>query len=283
MHQEEKILFSLLKKEIAGTMRKSYPGIDPDMSNWKGQNITDLQEDLLIRVNGRLSEKWFYTHMKASNPTLPRIDVLNMLSKYAGYINWQDFRHRKVASLPVQKAQGKSLSNLILFPLVIFSVLTLLFVIIKQINTQNYRVTFFDNDTREPVTGTNIHAELFIPGETPMNYKSDKEGSIVVRTNESKIRMIVRVPHYLTDTITRMLRKFNRVEEVGLQPDSYSLMISYFSRSDIKAWEKRREQLDNMFNDDAMIYRLPEKDDITGIVLYNKQEFPAGSNLIRLW
>ena len=77
---------------------QSYPGIDPEISNWKGQEITDFQEELIKRVNGQLSEKWFYTHMKGESESLPRIDVLNMLSQYAGYNNWQDFRYKKVGS-----------------------------------------------------------------------------------------------------------------------------------------------------------------------------------------
>jgi len=55
LHQEEKIIFSLLKKEIAATMMRSYPGIDPDISNWKGQEITDFQEELIKKLNGQLS------------------------------------------------------------------------------------------------------------------------------------------------------------------------------------------------------------------------------------
>jgi hypothetical protein len=94
LHQEDKKLFSLLKKEIADTMMRSYPGIDPDISNWKGQNSTGFQEDLRIKVNGQICEKWFYNHMKVSGHSLPRIDVLNLLSQHAGYANCQDFRYQ---------------------------------------------------------------------------------------------------------------------------------------------------------------------------------------------
>jgi hypothetical protein len=142
-----------------------------------------------------------------------------------------------------------------------------------MINTQNYRFTFIDADTGEPITGNNILAELLMENESSMNFTSDTEGNIIIRTNKSKIRMVVRVPYYMTDTITRTLRKFNRSEQIRLSADSYSLMINYFSRSDVNAWEKRREQLENMFNEDATIYQLPDKKMGTGIELYNKQEF----------
>jgi hypothetical protein len=59
LQQEDQILFTLLRKGIVATMKQSYPGMNPEISEWKGQEITDFQEDLLVKVNGRLSEKWF--------------------------------------------------------------------------------------------------------------------------------------------------------------------------------------------------------------------------------
>jgi hypothetical protein len=208
LHQEEKILFSLLKKEIAATMMHSYRGVDPEISNWKGQEITDFQEELRIKVKGQLSEKWFYTHMKSNNSSLPRIDVLNMLSRYAGHVNWQNFRHKMAGMMPVEGKQGKSLSVLIKIPLLFIIIMALLFIIIKMINTQNYHFTFIDSDTGEPVPDANLRVDLLMDSEHPMHILSDGNGGIMVRTNKDKIRMIVKTPYYLTDTIERTLRKF---------------------------------------------------------------------------
>jgi len=235
LHQEEKILFGLLKKEIAIVMMQSYPGIDPDITNWKGQNITDFQEDLRIKVNGQLSEKWFYTHIKGESGSLPRIDVLNMLSQYAGYVNWQDFRHKKMGILPEVKNPSKPLSILVKIPLLLFSVMTLLFIIIKIINTQNYRFTFIDTDTGEPVLDQNLRVEMLMGNESPVYFLSDEKGNINVRTYKSQVRMVVKAPYYLTDTITRTLRKFKHDEQISLNADYYALMISYFSRSDVNS------------------------------------------------
>jgi len=273
LHQEEKIVFSLLKREIAATMMRSYPGIDPEISNWKGQNITDFQEDLRIKVNGQLSEKWFYTHMKGESESLPRIDVLNMLSQYAGYINWQDFRHKKIGILPDIKKSPKPITILLKIPLLLISVMILLFIIIKITNSQNYRFTFIDSDTGEPVLDSEIRAELFLENESPVNYNSDEAGNIVIRTNKNKVKMIVRAPYYLTDTVTRVLSKLKHAEQISLSADYYALIISYFSNSSVNSWEKRREQLDGIFSDDAIIYQFPENRKGSGIALYNKWEF----------
>lgn len=273
MHQEEKILFSQLKKEIAVTMMQAYPGIDPDMSKWKGQEITDFQEDLRIKVNGQISEKWFYTHIKAESSSLPRIDVLDLLSQYAGYINWQDFRYKNMVNLPREKKPGRPVIRLIRIPLVFISVMTLIFVIIKLINTQNYSFHFIDADTGEPITDNNLRAELLMENESPVSILSDENGSIIVRTNQSRVNMVVKAQYYLTDTVTRMLRKFNHKEQISLHADYYALMVGYFSKSNVESWAKRREQLDRIFSEDAIIYQFPEKNTGNGMALYNKWEF----------
>ena len=87
----ENILFKALKKEIAETYRKTYPSCVVPIEEWKGQDITNFQEELIIKVKGRISEKWFYTHIKSEGDKLPRIDMLNMLSQYVGCKDWRDF------------------------------------------------------------------------------------------------------------------------------------------------------------------------------------------------
>jgi hypothetical protein len=273
LHQEEKILFSLLKKEIAKTMMQVYPGIDPEISKWKGQEITDFQEELLKKVNGQLSEKWFYTHMKGESGSLPRIDVLNILSQFAGYSNWQDFRHKKLGKLTDSGRPGKPMNTLLKVPLLVISVTVLLFIIIKMINTQNYRFTFVDSDTGEPISDNNLRVELLMGNEYPLNVLSDEKGTVIVRTNKSRVTMIVKAPYYLTDTVERTLRKYKRTEQVRLNADYYALMINYFSRSDVNSWEKRREQLDRIINEDAIIYQFPEESSGNSMAIYNKWEF----------
>jgi len=61
----------------------------------RGQDIVNFQEDLADKVQGRVSSKWFYTHIRPStNEKLPRVDMLNMLSQYVGYKDWSDFIYR---------------------------------------------------------------------------------------------------------------------------------------------------------------------------------------------
>jgi hypothetical protein len=273
LHQEEKILFSLLKKEITATMMQSFPGIDPEISNWKGQEITDFQEELIKKINGQLSEKWFYTHMKGESESLPRIDVLNMLSQYAGYNSWQDFRYKKAGIIPGIKKPSNPLNILLKIPLLMIFAIFLLLIVIKIFINQNYRFTFIDSDTGQPLLNSEIRAELLVENESPISYNSDEAGNIVVRAKKSKIKMIVRAPYYTTDTITRVIGRFKHTEQISLKPDYYALMITHFSLSDVNSWEKRREQLNRILNEDAIIYQFPEGSSGNAMAIYNKWEF----------
>lgn len=273
MHQEDKILLQLLKKEIAAAMKVSYPGMNPEISEWKGQEITDFQEDLLTKVNGLLSEKWFYTHMKSTSQSLPRIDVLNMLSQYAGYLNWDDFRYKNSEQVPLTDKLKKTNTIFIKVPLVLLITMILLFILYRIVNTQNYKFTFIEADTGEPITNNKIQADLLLKDESPVSYVSDKDGIIVLRTDQSRIKMVVRAPYYFPDTVVRILKKFNRSEKVRLNVDSYTLMIQYFAQTDVKGWQKRREQLESIISEGALIYQVPDLKEGTGMELYNKREF----------
>ena len=273
MRPDDKIFLQLLKKEIATVMKISYPGINSEISEWKGQEITDFQEELHNKVNGHLSEKWFYTHVKSTGKSLPRIDVLNMLSQYAGYLNWNDFRHKNMKQVPLAFKLQESNSIFIKVPLLMLLVVVLLIILFRIINTQNYRFTFIDADTGEPVRGNVIKADLLLQNESPISYLSDNDGIITLRTDQGRIKLAVFAPYYLPDTLTRTLKKFNRTEQIRLNVDSYALMIKFFSQEDVKGWQKRRDQLNNIISDEAMIFQLPDNNERTGMELFNKQEF----------
>ncbi len=85
--------FEQLKKEVQGQYLKEYTPSQDDISKWKGIDIIYFQEDLRKKAKGNISEKSFYTYFKTSPVTkLPRIDMLNLLSIYAGYDSWYEFK-----------------------------------------------------------------------------------------------------------------------------------------------------------------------------------------------
>ncbi|MBQ0151278.1 MAG: hypothetical protein KBS61_00060 [Chryseobacterium sp.] len=85
--------FEQLKKEVQAQYLEEYTPSYDDISKWKGIDIIYFQEDLRKKAKGNISEKSFYTYFKNSPVTkLPRIDMLNLLSIYAGYSSWYEFK-----------------------------------------------------------------------------------------------------------------------------------------------------------------------------------------------
>lgn len=276
--------FELLKQKIVATMKQSYPGINPSISDWKGQEITDFQEELLKAVNAHISEKWFYNHIKKDNRSLPRIDVLNLLSKYAGYANWDDFvfKNKGVETSP-EPPKVKANRYFILVPLLVVITVLAFMGLYMLVSTGRFTFSFYDAVTKETITGSGIEIKILKTGESPDVYFADASGTLSFRTGQRKIKLVVIAPYYKTDTIVRTLRSFDRNERIGLQADDYALMIHYFSEMKTEDWLKRREQLNRIIDDNAMIYQVMGGSTGTGMELFNKVEFidkltiPAGS------
>jgi hypothetical protein len=283
LHEKDQKYFELLKQKIIAVMQQSYPGINTSIEDWKGQEITDFQEDLRIKANANISEKWFYTHLKSTHTTLPRIDMLNFLSKYAGYANWDDFMFRNRPEAHAKTSSLDSNRYFILVPVLTIVILCILYGLFRIFNTREYRFTFIDADTREPITNVLTEVILLPEGESPVHNVVGSDGVFHFRTDKSKIKMIVSSPYYRTDTILRFVKKLNRDETVMLKPDDYAMMIHYFSMTKVADWEKRRNRLNAMIDDGAMIYQVINSKEATGMALYNKQEFidkltmPSGS------
>lgn len=283
MSKGNKNHFELLKQKVVANMQQLYPGINPSIADWKGQEITDFQEDLLIKVNAHLSEKWFYNHIKSENKSLPRIDVLNLLCKYVGYANWDDFIFNNSDPTKSNKTITKANRYFIIVPLLILGVMTILLLVFKFLNKQDYNFSFYDVHTKEAITGYPIEIKLLLDNESPINYFSDSSGNFTLNTDKSIIKMAVSAPYYKTDTITRILKTFEKEQKIGLYPNDYALIIHYFSQMNVDDWQKRRNYLTKIIDDGAMIYQVLNDQNARGMELYNKEEFinkltmPSGS------
>jgi hypothetical protein len=87
------IHFEQLKTVVQAQYLKEHTPSFDEISKWKGIDIIYFQEDLRKRAKGNISEKSFYTYFKSSPVSkLPRIDMLNLLSIYAGFESWYDFK-----------------------------------------------------------------------------------------------------------------------------------------------------------------------------------------------
>ena len=96
--------FEQLKNEVQTQYLDNHSPSFDEISKWKGIDIIYFQEDLRKIAKGNISEKTFYTYFKNSPVSkLPRIDMLNILSIYAGYISWYDFKKKHVFSDDILK------------------------------------------------------------------------------------------------------------------------------------------------------------------------------------
>lgn len=89
--------FEQLKTKVQEEYLKNNTPSDDNISKWKGIDIIYFQEDLRKKAKGNISEKSFYTYFKTSPVVkLPRIDMLNILSIYAGYNSWYEFKKQNL-------------------------------------------------------------------------------------------------------------------------------------------------------------------------------------------
>ncbi|MCH2034331.1 MAG: hypothetical protein MK202_12550 [Tenacibaculum sp.] len=253
--------FELLKKEIVTTFLKTHSAPNT-IEEWKGEDIVLFQEDLFEKVKGKVSEKWFYTYCKNSTDKLPRIDILNLLSKYVEYLNWNDFVNQHEKSLP-KKNNYTKLGALIIG-------ICLMSWYFFQPKTHDYVFCFVDHITDTPITKTNLDITILPLNESPLYFKTDTTGCFRYSTSEDQITFVVSSPYHKTDTIKRTFASNNN-STVRIASDDYSLMLDYYANNNIKDWKAHKANLDNLIDDKVEIYRF--YGNRLGVEIYSKMSF----------
>ncbi|MEL7534341.1 MAG: hypothetical protein AAFN10_23750 [Bacteroidota bacterium] len=266
--------FHALKAAVEQRFRQSYPHCPP-IQEWKGQDIVLFQEDLAEQVQGRLSEKWFYTHIKQSQgEKLPRIDLLNMLSKYAGFSNWEAFKQSQ--SVP-QREKRIAASHTRLrwkwWPMLAGGIGLLGILMAFMWPTKKPSLCFADADggtllypTQIKVSVWQANKQLVVPLEV------DSIACVKIPRKYRNQSLIIQAPYYHADTLEAIQSEWLEGEKILLKKDDYALMIHYFSTAKLEDWAKRREQLDQIFADNARIFQVLPKGKV-GMEMFNKEEF----------
>lgn len=295
--------FELLKQSIEAAFKQRHPACSSPISEWKGQQIVDFQEDLIAVVRGRISEKWFYTHIRqktGKNSKLPRIDMLHMLSAYAGFKDWQDFLFNlrggpetKESEAPDTEETGQirpadqngrpeppsateprsrriGKRSVLIAASVLAAVVLTLFLAMKSNTT--YTFCFVDADQGHQIADQKIEITILMENESPIVQTADDSGCFQYQTRAEKIRFVVNSPYYKADTVTRFLDKEKTTEQIKLETDDYALMIHLFSTSKVQDWRKRRKQLNGMLAESAEIFQLSANEEV-GMEIYTKEEF----------
>lgn len=264
MNQKELQHFLTLKKEISAKMSRDFSMSSSDITDWKGEDIVIFQEALLNQVKGQISSKWFYTHMKSTGKSLPRIDVLNMLSQFVDYDNWADFLSKQSIEKPIKVKPKKSKFLFLLFPLLIAILVPVL--IQKE---EVYTISVIDFDTNKAPENS-VEFEHLIEGETAKRVFTDSLGKLILPVSEKLNQLVIKSPYYKEDTLRRTIKEEGG-EIFKIKTDDYSLMVHYFSKSKVKDWKRRRRMLANIFHDEAIIHEVYKGS--FGLEQYNKTEF----------
>ncbi len=259
--------FSLLKQHITRVFLENNAA-DASIENWKGETITAFQEDVLLKTKAGVSEKWFYTYLKNHPDKLPRIDMLNILSKYAGYKNWDDFRMQNPFNTDDQPLPKKKKKPF--YPLGILIMAIAIVAYFAMPSPNYYEFCFFDEDKNLPITSIPLNIKLLHENESPVYLKTDSTGCFKYKSKEKHIKFIVSSPYHQADTILRSIEN-NKNKMVKLKTDDYALMLHYYSNGKKTDWQKRRKQLYDIFDEKAIIYRV--FDNNIGVEVYNTEDF----------
>ncbi|KAA3616760.1 MAG: hypothetical protein DWP94_14755 [Flavobacterium sp.] len=267
MDPANKKLFELLKQAVSDTfLKENHAPIA--IGDWKGEEIERFQEDMFQRTRGRVSEKWFYTYFKNEAEKLPRIDMLNLLSEYAGFDNWHTFRSKHGDLLVIEEKPMSKKSKYLWLLLAVVPVLIAMYFLLNSENS--FRFCMIDEDRGEPITQIPVDIKILSEGQSPIYLKTDSSGCFEYISKEEIIRFVVQSPYHKTDTITRHIDA-NINATVPLATDDYALMLRYYSNGNLGELKKRKQQLNTLIADDAQIYQVfPSQ---SGIELYSKEEF----------
>lgn len=291
-------LFDLLKKAVTNRYFESNSASSSDISEWKGQDIVSFQEDVFDKTKSTLSEKWFYTYFKSEFKKLPRIDMLNILSQYAGYSGWADFSRAQTAvwgkeegakaaetskgergeenrsGEEVKKRSGKRKTGS-RFPWVGLSVILIglaalgVGIYYSFFHQKTYEFCFIDADRNSLVTEP-IEITIDRKGFTPLELFSEN-GCIEFSSFGDTLLMSIKSTYYKQDTFKINLHLYQGKENIRLIPDDYKVMLRHYSKSS-QSVKERIKMLDEMIANNALIYQVYDNE-FFGVEVLSKQQY----------
>jgi hypothetical protein len=135
---------------------------------------------------------------------------------------------------------------------------------------KKYTYKFIDADRN-----SNINADLDVKilnkNESPILIKVLPNQPFVYTTKNKELTMVVSSPYYKSDTIQRNLTTAPDTESIELKPNDYAIMLYYYSKS-IKDLKKKRDNLNNLINDNATIYQVFDNEKY-GVETLDKQRY----------
>lgn len=344
MQDLEILHFEQLKNEVQSQYLTNHTPSHDNIAKWKGIDIIYFQEDLRKIAKGNISEKSFYTYFKTSPSTkIPRIDMLNLLSIYAGYTSWYDFKknhlfaneilqeseNSEAEALEILEENDENSENVVLteenvnFPLknqeekvnlqkttsenqkvkqnievyqtydineqkntfsivkkylwlgisAILAVLVGLLGFKDELFSKKFYYSFVDADRNSKINAE-LQVQILKEGESPIIYIAKPNEPFVYTTKSKSLKMTVSSPYYKTQEITRNLETAPEAETIELVPNDYAIMLFYYSKKDDDEVRIKKERLNYLISDNALIYQI-YNNEFYGVERLDKQRYIA--------
>lgn len=264
--KQELIYFEQLKHTLRKEVESSLH-IRKEFKEWSGSDIQTFQIDLEEKCKSTVSEKWVYLHFKNPSEKLPRVDVLNLLSQYCGFKNWDDFKHQKEVK-PIKDTDKKHAKRFG-FLAVLSAIISICLILYFGLLPETIQIKVVDAYTQEPIGLENVS---FYFGDEESNIKEQEiaVGTISFKATQNGT-LRIDGPYYKEQELVIDVNDMPKEVIVKVYPDDYAMMLNYFSRSEDKNWDKRKRQLEGAIHNDAVIFQSHPQHE--GIEMLNKEEF----------
>lgn len=268
MNEQE--LFQELKKRILETYQNTYPYFQGDWKNFSSKDIRQLIDLIEVQLKERVSEKWIYTHLKPeSNEKLPRKDMLDIFSRFAGFSDWDEFSFKNNSKteidfrevLPQKNETKRKFNKALLF--ILFLPLVG-FVIYEWVKNKESKTVILKNEfTKEPVQSDEIKVYKVTENkESPIEVVDSK-----IEIEDTNEKLVIESPYFEKKEIQISEMK----EEIYMKPEDYALVLKTFINSDLTDWQTRKEKLNKILSNELEVIILLKEN--LGAEYLNKKEF----------
>ena len=262
--------FYELKKLVLLRYQETYPYVSLDWKTFSSKDILQLIEDIEENTKQRISEKWIYTHLKPEfNEKIPRKDLLDILATYVRYESWDALVHQISEPLLLEKEpQKQRWFRWWILPFLGLIALGIYFSweftqkeIEAEVKPEVKPIEMKDFHTGEAIEDSTIH--LFVKEKGVLAPLESKASSSLKPETE----IVVESPFYAEAKVEKKDEKTVLV----LKSDDYAMRLKAFIHSDIKDWETRKAQLNDILSPDLEV--LIHLQNNIGIEYMNKEEF----------
>lgn len=270
-------IFYLLKQKLLDKYRRQYPYYSGTIHDFGNREIAQLLDMVEHECKDRVSEKWVYTHLKPlHNEKLPRRDMLDIFSRWVGYSGWEEFvyENNKPNITSIEAKRNKKGNNTL--KKTIYMVCGLLIIALatgigfNMSSGHEISICLKDKYTQKNIDTDRV--TVYLLNSSGKQKLQEQNNCFILKSNNPETRLLVESPYYKTDTLTVNFEHNNSDSyEYDLQPDDYAMMLRAYMNANIDDWNKRKQQLNDILDDNAVIQEVMFED--IGVEFLNKQEF----------